>query len=138
LPGDPAAILAAQIFTVGIQEDHMPNVDREQVAATLEAERSRVLHQLHELGADESGDLTGEVEFGDAFADAGAATAERTETMGIVGTLKTRLGEVDAALGKLADGTFGVCSSCGKEIEPDRLAHRPTSVKCVRCKAGGR
>jgi DnaK suppressor protein len=116
----------------------MPDVDREQVATTLEAERSRLLHQLHELGADESGDLTGEVDFGDAFADAGAATAERTETMGIVETLKTRLEEVDAALTKLADGTFGICSSCGEEIEPDRIAHRPTSVKCVSCKARGR
>ena len=116
----------------------MPDVDREQVAATLDAERSTVLHQLSELGADESGDLTGEVDFGDAFADAGAATAERTETMGIVETLKTRLEEIDVALGKLADGTFGVCSSCGNEIEPDRLAHRPTSIKCVDCKASGR
>ncbi len=116
----------------------MPHVDREQVAATLEAERSTVLHQLRELGADESGDLTGEVDFGDAFADAGAATAERTETMGIVKTLKTRLAEVDAALDKLEKGTFGICSSCGNEIEPDRLAHRPTSVKCVQCKAAGR
>jgi len=116
----------------------MPHVDRKQVAATLEAERLTVLHQLRELGADASGDLTGEVDFGAAFADAGAATAERTETMGIVVTLKTRLDEVEAALGKLTDGSFGICSSCGKDIEPDRLAHRPTSIKCVGCKAEGR
>lgn len=116
----------------------MPHVDREQVASILEAERSTVLHQLRELGADASGDLTGEVDFGAAFADAGAATAERTETMGIVETLKSRLDEVDAALGKLADGTFGICSTCGKEIEQDRLLHRPTSIKCVSCKTAGR
>ncbi len=116
----------------------MPHIDREQVAATLEAERSTVLHQLRELGADASGDLTGEVDFGAAFADAGAATAERTETMGIVDTLKTRLDEVDAALGKLADGTFGTCASCGREIEPDRLTYRPTSIRCVSCKEDGR
>lgn len=116
----------------------MPHVDHEQVAEALEAERSTVVRQLRELGADETGELTGEVDFGEAFADAGAATAERTETIGIVDSLKIRLGEVDAALEKLAAGTFGICSDCGKNIEPDRLAFRPTSVRCVSCKANSR
>lgn len=113
----------------------MPHVDHKQVAAALEAERLALLHQLHELGSDESGELTGEVDFGNAFADAGAATAERTETIGIVETLKKRLDEVATSLAKIADGTFGVCCECGKDIESDRLAFRPTSVKCVTCKA---
>ena len=116
----------------------MPTVDREQVRVALEEERSTVLHQMRELGADESGDLTGDVDFGGAFADAGAATAERTETMGIIESLANRLNEVDAALSKLVDGTFGICGSCGHEIEADRLTHRPTSVKCVSCKSSGR
>ncbi len=113
----------------------MPQFDREDVASTLDKERSTVLHQLHELGANDAGELTGEVDFGDAFADAGAATAERTETIGIVESLTRRLAEVDAALVKLAEGTFGVCAACGNDIEADRLDYRPTSIKCVSCKS---
>jgi DnaK suppressor protein len=113
----------------------MPHVDILTARRALEDERATVVHQLHELGADESGDLTGAVDFGDAFADAGAATAERTETIGIVSSLKTRLDEVDRALGKIEEGTFGVCMVCGKDIGAARMEFRPTSVRCVDCKS---
>lgn len=114
----------------------MTTVDIEKAAETLQAERSRLLHQLEELGADESGELTGEIDFGDAFADAGAATAERTETMGIIDNLKHQLDDVDRALTKVADGTYGTCTKCGNDIGAARLEFRPMSVLCINCKSG--
>ena len=113
----------------------MHHVDLDRASASLASERATVIHQLHELGANESGELSGDVDFGDAFADAAAATAERTETIGIVDSLKKRLDEVDRAMGKLDDGTFGVCVECGKDIGSDRMEFRPTSVRCVSCKS---
>ena len=101
----------------------------------LIAERANLVHQLVELGADESGELTGDVDFGDAFADAGAATAERTEVLGLVDSLKSSLDEVDAALAKIERGTYGICTECGKEIGAARLEFRPASVRCVTCKS---
>lgn len=115
----------------------MTTVDRVKAAATLEQERARLVHQLAELGADESGELTGEIDFGDAFADAGAATAERTETLGIVDNLKKQLDDVNAAISKLEAGTYGICDRCGNEIGADRLEFRPMSLLCVSCKAKG-
>jgi DnaK suppressor protein len=112
----------------------MANVDITSARRVLAGERATVVHQLHELGADESGNLTGDVDFGDAFADAGAATAERTETIGIVSSLKKRLDEVDMATAKIDEGTFGVCIVCGKDIGAARMEFRPTSVRCVDCK----
>jgi DnaK suppressor protein len=114
----------------------MTTVDRAQAAAKLHDERQRLVHHLAELGADESGDLTGEMDFGDAFADAGAATAERTETLGIIENLKHQLDEVDVALTRIEDGTYGVCAKCGTEISAARLEFRPMSVLCVNCKSG--
>jgi RNA polymerase-binding transcription factor DksA len=113
----------------------MPHVDIDSARTALVDERATVIHQLHELGADESGNLTGDIDFGDAFADAGAATAERTETIGIVSNLKKRLDNVDRALTKIEDGTFGVCIVCGKNISAARMEFRPTSVRCVDCKS---
>ena len=113
----------------------MAYVDLDNARRVLVDERATVLHQLHELGADESGNLTGAVDFGDAFADAGAATAERTETIGIVSSLKERLDEVDRAIAKVDEGTFGVCIVCGKDIGATRMEFRPTSVRCVDCKS---
>lgn len=115
----------------------MTTVDHAKAAEALKTERARLLHQLEELGADESGDLTGDMDFGDAFADAAAATAERTETMGIIENLKHQLDDVDAALAKVDSGTYGVCESCGKDIGAARMEFRPMSVKCVDCKSEG-
>lgn len=112
----------------------MTTVDRAKAEATLHAERARLVHQLGELGADESGELTGEVDFGDAFADAGSATAERTETLGIVDALKRQVDDIDAALARIEDGTYGVCSKCGDDIGAARLEFRPMSLLCVDCK----
>ena len=111
----------------------MPNHDT--IEARLRTERERLVHQLAEMGATEDGELSHDVEFEEGFADAAAATAERTEVIGIVESLKRMLDEIDVALGRLAEGTYGTCATCGKEIAPERLEFRPESVSCVDCKA---
>jgi RNA polymerase-binding transcription factor DksA len=113
----------------------MNDIDLTKASDALRDERKTLIHQLEELGADESGEMTGEVDFGDAFADAGAATAELTETLGLVENLKLQLQDVDAAIGKIADGSYGICVDCGKEIGADRMEFRPNSIRCVSCKA---
>jgi DnaK suppressor protein len=110
-------------------------IDTIQIRALLVEERTKLIHQLTELGSSETGDLRSDVEFGDAFADAGAATAERTERLGLVETLKTQLDAVDAALGRIESGTYGVCASCGNEISADRIEARPVSIYCMDCKS---
>jgi len=104
-------------------------------AQGLKAEREKLVRRLAELGADEDGELTGEVDYGEGFADAAAATAERSEVLGLVENLKSVLHDVDAALVKVAEGTYGTCEVCGKKIGADRLEFRPTSTRCVDCKA---
>jgi DnaK suppressor protein len=99
----------------------------------LEA-RARLLDRLAQLGSDETGELRTDVEYGDGFADAGAATAERTETLGLVDTLMKNLDDVNRALQRLEEGLYGICLKCGREIGADRLAIRPESVYCVECK----
>ncbi|MDK1018329.1 MAG: TraR/DksA C4-type zinc finger protein [Actinomycetota bacterium] len=112
----------------------MPPTNIVKTAADLRGEQVTLLHQLAELGADKNGEFTGEMVFGDAFADAGAATAERTETMGIIENLKTHLDDVERAIARIEDGTYGSCTECGGPIGDDRLECLPTSVMCIECK----
>jgi len=42
---------------------------------------------------------------------------------------------IDAALLRMADGTYGECVDCGNPIAPDRLRVNPTSIRCVACQA---
>ncbi len=109
-------------------------MDFDGARAALKQEREKLVRQLDELGATESGDLRTDLEFGDGFADAGAATAERTEVLGLVETLKSQLNSVDMALAKLDDGTYGSCDMCGQPIPVARLEARPASILCVDCK----
>ena len=101
----------------------------------LREERAHLVHQLDELGAAESGDLRADLDFGGSFADAAAVTAERTEVLGLVESLKGQLDDVDRALEHIAAGTYGTCDNCGKEIGADRMEFRPASVLCVDCKS---
>lgn len=101
----------------------------------LREERQSIVHQMEELGATETGDLTGDVNYGDGFSDAGAATAERTEVMGVVDALRHQVEGIDAALARIEEGTYGSCASCGNEIGAARLEFRPSSILCVSCKS---
>ena len=101
----------------------------------LTEERAHLVHQLEDLGAAESGDLRADLDFGGSFADAAAVTAERTEVLGLVDSLKKQLDDVDTALAHIEAGTYGTCDNCGKEIGADRMTFRPASVLCVDCKS---
>jgi len=43
--------------------------------------------------------------------------------------------EVDEALERIKEGTFGVCENCGEDIPQDRLKVRPNARFCIRCKS---
>ena len=100
-------------------------MDTEAAAAVLQVEREKLIRQLGELGANEQGDLTGDLEFGDGFADAAAATAERTEVLGLVDNITRLLSDVDQALQRVAEGRYGICDACGNPIGAERMEFRP-------------
>ncbi len=112
----------------------MSTYSTSEAEARLREERGHLVHQLAELGASESGELRSDYDFGEGFADAAAATAERTEVIGLIDSLKGMLENVDTALGRIEDGTYGTCAQCGKEIGAGRLEVRPESTLCVDCK----
>jgi DnaK suppressor protein len=112
------------------------SIDTANARELLNEERVTLVHQLQELGATESGELRSDVDYGDGFADAGAATAERTERLGLAESLATQVKAIDKALARIEDGTYGTCVSCGNEIQAARLEFRPASIYCVDCKSG--
>jgi DnaK suppressor protein len=46
--------------------------------------------------------------------------------------------EIDAALDRIADGSYGRCTSCGIDIPDERLELRPFAAGCVACQASAR
>ncbi len=93
----------------------------------LEAERTSLVAQLLELGADAS------LEFDHNFADSSQVTAERGELGVLVGSLKDALDDVESALHRLEAGEYGFCENCGQAIEAARLEAMPTARRCLSC-----
>src|SRR5512138_102356 len=44
------------------------------------------------------------------------------------------LAKIDEALGRIKDGEYGICESCGEEISEGRLRARPVTTLCISCK----
>jgi DnaK suppressor protein len=45
------------------------------------------------------------------------------------------LREVNLALQRIDDGTYGVCNDCANSIDPDRLRAQPAALRCLDCQA---
>ena len=97
-----------------------------------------VRRRAEERLADLTGDYTGIVEASrDSNADdehdpEGATIAfERSQVGALVEDARHQLAEVDAALARLDDGSYGRCEVCGEPVAPARLEARPTARTCV-------
>ncbi len=49
--------------------------------------------------------------------------------------LKKDLKEIEAALKKIKNGTYGICERCKKPIEPKRLEVKEMAVYCLKCES---
>jgi len=58
---------------------------------------------------------------------------ERSQLAAQLTLARAGVAEVDEALGRLALGTYGVCTACGGEIPVGRLEALPATATCVAC-----
>ena len=68
-------------------------------------------------------------------ADLGTETFEREKDFSLLEQLEAELNDLDHALRKLDDGTYGRCEACGKEIPAERLDALPGARLCVEDQA---
>jgi DnaK suppressor protein len=57
---------------------------------------------------------------------------ERSQADALRAAVVRRLADVDAALARVAAGTYGFCAVCGEPIPEGRLEARPTTDRCIR------
>ncbi|OGY41807.1 MAG: hypothetical protein A2Y67_04165 [Candidatus Buchananbacteria bacterium RBG_13_39_9] len=73
-------------------------------------------------------------DFGDKEDENAEEIAQYTDNISIEFSLEKTLRDINKALERISDGTYGKCAYCSKEISADRLLARPTSNACVECK----
>jgi RNA polymerase-binding protein DksA len=114
-------------------------IDTERFRDALLDERRRVEHALATLRAEHPGSLDEEVEEIDAandnhLAETATATLGREIDYTLGENSEEVLTQIDAALKRIEDGTYGTCANCGREIAPERLEAYPWASLCIDCK----
>ena len=80
---------------------------------------------------------TGFNEADDHEADGGDGTNQtlRLQALGQVGNINRTIQQIDEALHRIEDGTYGVCTSCGQLIRKPRLLNQPFVLTCMECQS---
>ncbi len=108
----------------------------EQLHSRLESEKKRLLSELEKLEI--SAHPTEVRREGSPF---GKREEEATESLelekrlALERQLKENLADVEHALHKFEEGTYGLCDICGRPIPPERLQALPQASLCLECKA---
>lgn len=104
----------------------------------LEAERDRLRESIQAREEEvtqqsdrERNDFAG---YSNHMADGGTATFEMEKDLALVRNAQALLTDVDQALARMNDGTYGTCERCGKPIPIERLEAFPQATFCVPCK----
>ncbi len=98
--------------------------------AKLAEEIKSIAHDISTSPRDASGDLSA---YTIHMADMAADTYERELSMNIVSSEQEILYQIDDALKRLDDGSFGVCQQCTQPITMSRLKAVPYASLCIDC-----
>ncbi len=115
----------------------MTTIDTTEFRELLEHERQRVQDSIDSLAAEHPGKMQDEV--GDLggwgtdnhMGDMASVTFDRELDEGLGDGAQHTLTEIDHALARLDDGTYGECERCGKPIGEERLRARPWATLCI-------
>ena len=114
------------------------SVDTESFRQRLVEERQRVLDAIDNIHAENPGSIgeeTEELGFHDNhLGDIATATFDREMASTLEENSTHVLTEIDGALGRIENGTYGVCQRCGNSIGEERLEALPWATLCIDCK----
>lgn len=79
----------------------------------------------------------GDVQFDEEGGEGGTANVDREIDLYLSAQARATVVEIDRALQKIEDGTYGTCEQCGQTIPDARLQALPYAALCVTCKSGG-
>lgn len=99
------------------RRDALQEEIRREVARARRETHAEVAGATHDRGDEALADLVTDI-----------GSAEVTRDLG-------ELGGLEAALRRLADGSYGACTDCGAEIPLARLQAEPGAIRCAACQA---
>jgi RNA polymerase-binding protein DksA len=112
-------------------------IDTDRFRQMLEEERTRVRAAIDNLHAEHPGSMSDEsgedAVYDNHLADTATETYDRELDYTLEENSEHVLTEIDAALRRIDDGTYGQCTNCGRQIPEERLEARPYATLCIDC-----
>lgn len=112
-----------------------------QQLATLEEERANYLRQAESLRAEADSLVDdrepGDVQFDEESGEGDTIAVERERDLTLSAQAAHAVAEIDIAIAKIKDGTYGICEECYSPIPKERLKALPFAALCVQCKSAG-
>ena len=125
----------AETLTVKEGETPWTAAEMEELRGELEADAVHLKEEIRDAEQEIVGLLRdGGDGAGNDQADVGSTTLERDHEMSLANNARDMLDQIERALSRIDDGTYGVCESCGKAIGKGRLQAFPRATLCVSCK----
>jgi len=114
--------------------------DTESTTKTTRHLSEEAIAQLKAMLEDERAEILAEVTDPDSVPtdladDPGTRLSEREELETISALQAAQLDQVDKALARIEEGTYGTCEECGVDIPFERLEALPSTPYCVQCQA---
>lgn len=109
--------------------------------AALDAERRAEARMADALGAETNNLVRGRQAAGvtaEGFGKGETASIDLQQARAEHRMALARLQAIDAALGRLDTGRYGICTDCGGPISRARLEAMPAAARCIRCEASRR
>jgi DnaK suppressor protein len=107
----------------------------DQVRQNLTAERDSLRRRLGLVVAHVTGGPAFDAQFNPDRSDLADEYAERERDIALLAIEQDQLHQIEAALARIEDGTYGICLECGEAIPPERLEIIPYATTCVRCQS---
>jgi len=104
-----------------------------EIKTLLKARRRRLAGELAELT--KPPEAGSNLSFGKRIGDGTTEAVERISSTAAARSIAATLADVDRALDKVHEGTYGLCDDCGRLIASERLEAIPFATLCVTCSA---
>jgi RNA polymerase-binding protein DksA len=130
-----SAAHTAETFMVKPGEDPWTAAEIADQRAELEGEVEHLKQEIHNAEQEIVGLFRdGSDGAGNDQADVGSTTLERYHELSLADNARDMLNQIEFALNRIDDGTYGVCENCGNAIGKGRLQAFPRATLCVSCK----
>lgn len=136
----PAKKAAAKGGRAG-KSTHFDSKFLERMRKLLHVERDTYERQARQLRAEADSlvmDMDpGDVQFDEESGEGDTIAVERERDLALSAQASAAVEEIDRAIAKIHDGTYGVCEQCYTTIPKERLKALPYAALCVQCKSAG-